>query len=143
MSLEVVGIVITVLIFIATVTGLVPVWVPFLEERPHMVARVRRPLRWLQQWSRVVFAAVVLVLVGYVVWSWPVVWPVGLIAWVLFLPLWFMPELAPRIRRLGRAVLWKAIIKPARDHFGVEASRVWGGWQSADLAALAGFAYGC
>ena len=121
MSLEVVDIVIAVLILMLTATGLVPVWVPFLEERPHLAARIGRPMRWLSQWWRVVFAAVVLVFVGYVVWNRPEVWLVGLIAAVVFLLLWFIRELATGIRWLGRTVLWKAIIRPARDHFGVEA----------------------
>ena len=106
-----------------------PYWVGFLEERPHVVARFRRPLRWLQQWWRVVFALVVLVLVGYVVWRSPEVWRVGLIAAVLFLAWWFRRE----IRLWGRAVLWNAIIRPARDHFGVEASWEWRGGRAKTL----------
>ena len=97
-------------------------WVRSLKEPPHLVARVGRPLRGLRQWWRVVFAAVVLVLVAYVVWNRPEVWRVGLIAAAAFLLWWFRREVGTGISWLHRGVLWKAIIRPAREEFGVEAS---------------------
>jgi hypothetical protein len=53
---------------LVAVLGLVPQWVPFLEDRPRLVTWLAGPLRWLRAWWQVLLSVGLLVLIGYLAW---------------------------------------------------------------------------
>ncbi len=97
--------------------------IEFLDERPHVVGRMLGPIRWLRRHQRVVLAIGFSASMDYVMWRWPELRLIGLIGLFVFLVVWFWRELCSGIRVLYRRVLWRVIVRPARDHFGVEATR--------------------
>lgn len=120
------GLLVTFATLVVSALAAVPLWVPFLEERPHLTARIRGPLGWLGRWWRVVLGMVVLATVGYVTWTWAAVRVGGWIGVSGFLLWWFRGELGTSIGRFHRWALWRVVVRPARDRFGVEA------WEDAD-----------
>jgi hypothetical protein len=115
--------VVAILTLLAAVAALVPAWVPFLEERPHLVRKLRGPLRSLRRWWRAVLAALVLMLIGYSVFSWPELRLAGLIGALVFLSWLFREALVGWGKRGYVGALWRLVLRPARDRFGVEAAR--------------------
>ena len=85
-------------------------------------AWVRQQLRWTRRWPRLVLAMVLLVLAGYVVWTWRELWWAAAIGVLMLLLRLFRPEVRAGIERVHLRLLWKLVASPARDHFGLEAS---------------------
>jgi len=53
---------------VLTALGLVPLWVPFLEDRPFLVGWLGGPLALLTRWRWVLFGTALLLLAAYLPW---------------------------------------------------------------------------
>jgi hypothetical protein len=130
-DIQVIIAVLTLLGVVVAVIALVPRWVAFLEERPHVARRFGRPLGWLRRWWRAVFALVVLAFVDYLVWRRRDLWLVGAIAWLAVVLLLFRREvgggarwLVGLVKRFYLWTLWRLVVRPARDHLDVAVCEV-------------------
>ena len=94
-----------------------PTWVPFLEQRGYDAAWLLPSVRLVQRWWRVVFAGAGLVLVGALLWWFrrqvirPFKWLGGL-----------GKRAGGKLRDGYLGVLWRLVVRPARDHLGVVVS---------------------
>jgi hypothetical protein len=94
--------VVAVITLVLAALGLVPRWVPFLEAEGWDAGWLRGLLGWLHQWWKVLFGLALASLVAYLLWM-------------------FRRGLRSGIGATHRRVLWRLVVKPARDRFGVEA----------------------
>jgi hypothetical protein len=106
------GVVLGILSFLVGVLGLVPKWVPFLEERPHLVWWVGAALELLTHWWRLAFSAGVLLLLGYAAWSFR--YRLG----------GCLRQATRNLKRIWAWIVWDLLSRPARDELmGMIAAR--------------------
>jgi hypothetical protein len=71
------------------VLGLVPKWVPFLEERPHLTGRIQGPVRGLRRWWQLLGAITLVLAAGCAALQWPEWRGMAGLACLMMLLWWF------------------------------------------------------
>ena len=114
------GVMVAVLTLVCTALAAIPNWVPFLEDRGYDAARLIPALQWVQRARWVIVALVPCAVAVLLVWRF---WGqlVRLFKWLGGLLVRPFKWLAAIGKRFYLWLLWKLVIRWARDYLGVVA----------------------